>query len=395
MHGVDARARRASRAPLRRWSFVHKWSSLICTAFLLLLCVTGLPLIFHEEIDEILHAHVEAADVPGGTPKADLDRVIANGLAREPGHVPHFLVWDEHDPNAILLSIGTSIDADPTNNRLVRVDAHTGEYLDTPDFTTHFTYIMFRLHVDLFAGLPGKLFLGLMGILFCVAIVSGVVVYAPSMRKLPFGTYRQDRARVVRWLDIHNLVGIVLVMWMLVVGFTGVINTWADLVIKIWQYGQLAEMTAGYRDRAPPTRLSSVEAAVRTALQAVPDMKPSFVAFPGTTFSSKSHYIVFMRGNTPLTSRLLKPALIDAETGALTDSRDLPWYVSTLLISQPLHFGDYGGMALKIIWAILDILTIVILVTGLYLWLRRHRSAVSVARLVKLDVSAARTASTP
>ena len=65
-----------------------------------------------------------------------------------------------------------------------------------------------------------------------------------------------------------------------------------------------------------------------------------------------------------MTSRLLKPALIDAETGKLTDSRDMPWYVTTLFISQPLHFGDYGGMPLKIIWALLDVLTIFVLGTG-------------------------------
>ena len=118
------------------------------------------------------------------------------------------------------------------------------------------------------------------------------------------------------------------------------------------------------------------------AIKAEPNMKPAFVAFPGTIFSSKSHYAVFMKGNTPLTAKLLKPALIDAETGVLTDSRDLPWYVSTLLISQPLHFGDYGGMPLKIIWAILDIITIVVLITGLYLWLRRRQSGVSVERVV-------------
>jgi uncharacterized iron-regulated membrane protein len=235
----------------------------------------------------------------------------------------------------------------------------------------------------MFAGLPGKLFLGLMGILFCVAIVSGIVVYAPSMRKLRFGTYRGSRPRIVRWLDIHNLAGIALVMWALVVGFTGVINTWADLVIKVWQFGQLAEMTAQYQDRSPPARLSSLQAAVETAAKTIPDMKPAFVAFPGTLFSSKSHYAVFMRGNTPLTSRLLKPALVDAETGKLTDSRSLPWYVSTLLISQPLHFGDYGGMPLKIIWAILDILTIVILITGLYLWLKRSRSLAGAADFVR------------
>jgi uncharacterized iron-regulated membrane protein len=46
---------------------------------------------------------------------------------------------------------------------------------------------------------------------------------------------------------------------------------------------------------------------------------------------------------------MLKPALIDASNGQLTDSRELPWYVKSLLLSQPLHFGDYGGMPLKII----------------------------------------------
>ena len=38
---------------LRRWSWTHKWSSLVCTVFMLLLCITGLPLIFHHEIDEL------------------------------------------------------------------------------------------------------------------------------------------------------------------------------------------------------------------------------------------------------------------------------------------------------------------------------------------------------
>ena len=381
-----------ARTAFRRWSWVHKWSSLVCTLFMLLLCVTGLPLIFHEEIDEILHEQVKPADVPAGTPKANLDQAVANGLARVPGQVIHFLVWDPHEENTLLLSVGKSIDADPSTNSFVRMDAHTAAFLDVPDFSRRFTYIMFKLHVDMFAGLPGKLFLGLMGILFCVAIVSGIAVYAPSMRKLQFGVYRRDRSRVVRWLDVHNLAGVVLIVWALVVGFTGVINTWADLVIKIWQYGQLAEMTASYRDKPLVTNVSSIEAAMRTARAAEPDMKPSFVAYPGTLFSSKAHYAVFLRGDTPLTSRMLKPVLIDAETGKVTDSRDMPWYASTLLLSQPLHFGNYGGMPMKIIWAALDVLTIAVLVTGLYLWLRRRRTVNSVHRMIELARSSRQTA---
>jgi uncharacterized iron-regulated membrane protein len=101
-----------------------------------------------------------------------------------------------------------------------------------------------------------------------------------------------------------------------------------------------------------------------------------------------------MSGTTPLTSRLLKPALIDAETGKLTDSRGMPWYVTALLISQPLHFGDYGGMPMKIVWAVLDVITIVVLASGLYLWLSRRKKPIE-ERIAELEIgeSGSRTVS--
>ncbi len=47
--------------------------------------------------------------------------------------------------------------------------------------------------------------------------------------------------------------------------------------------------------------------------------------------------------------------------------------MKTLSLSQPLHFGDYGGLGLKILWAVLDLITIIILGSGLYLWVARRR----------------------
>jgi uncharacterized iron-regulated membrane protein len=378
---------------LRRWSWVHTWSSLVCTAFLLVLCVTGLPLIFHDEIDELLHESVAAAQVPAGTPQADLDRVIAAGMAHAPGEFLQFLVWDRDDPNVIFLSVAKAPDAPSTNNRLLRVDAHTAQYLDAPDVFGRFTYIMLRLHSDMFAGLPGKLFLGLMGLLFIAAIVSGVVVYAPAMKKLEFGTVRRQRSRLIRWLDLHNLLGAVTIVWAVVVGFTGVINTWADLVLKVWQYGQLSEMVGPFRNEPIPQRVVSVQKAVETATSKLPSMTPSFIAYPGTAFTSTAHFAVFMRGNTPVTSRLLQPVLIDARNGAFTDTRTMPWYVTALLVSQPLHFGDYGGMPFKIVWALLDSATIVVLGSGIYLWVRRRKRAKTAPRTARAAVGAKAAAS--
>jgi uncharacterized iron-regulated membrane protein len=117
------------------------------------------------------------------------------------------------------------------------------------------------------------------------------------------------------------------------------------------------------------------------AMKATPGMEPAFIAFPGTPFTSTHHFAVFLRGDTPLTSRLVKPVLLDGETGAVSSTSDLPVYLKAVLISQPLHFGDYGGMPLKIIWALLTVFTIIVLGSGLYLYIARRRKQRRPARV--------------
>jgi uncharacterized iron-regulated membrane protein len=236
------------------------------------------------------------------------------------------------------------------------------------------------------------LFLGAMGVLFVLAIVSGAVIYGPFMRRLSFGTVRAGRGSRVKWLDLHNLLGVVTLAWALVVGATGVINTLAQPIVMLWQQQELGQLLALYGGKPAVTQPGSIELAVQKARAQDVSMTPSFVAYPGTPFSTDHHYAVFLRGETPVSARLLKPALIDAETGNLIAFRDLPWYVTILLVSQPLHFGDYGSLPLKILWALLDAVTIVVLASGLYLWLGRRRMSLE-ARLAELARGGAVSAS--
>jgi uncharacterized iron-regulated membrane protein len=82
-----------------------------------------------------------------------------------------------------------------------------------------------------------------------------------------------------------------------------------------------------------------------------------------------------MKGATHLTSHLLTPVLIDARTLHVTAVGERPWYMDAMGLSQPLHFGDYGGRPMQILWAVLDVLTIIVLGSGLYLWLSKQRKA--------------------
>ena len=360
---------------IKTWTWVHKWSSLVCTVFMLLLCVTGLPLIFHHEIGHLLGTEVEAPKMPADTPRASLDRVIAVAHALHPERVVQFVSQPEDDDGLWFVTL-TPTPAPTEDFKSVAVDARTAQVLAQPKFDEGFMWVMLKLHVDLFAGLPGKLFLGFMGLLLLVAIVSGVVLYAPFMSKLDFGTVRRERRPRLKWLDLHNLLGIVTLVWAFTVGATGMINTWADLLVKYWQYDQLSALLAPYKGQreTPKAERGSVQRSLEVALERAPGMKVGFIAFPGTAFSSPHHNTVFLRGNEPFTSRLLQPVLVDAKTNEVTATPKLPWYLAALLVSQPLHFGDYGGMPMQILWALLDIATIIVLGSGLYLWLKRGKA---------------------
>src|SRR3546814_6458383 len=83
-----------TRKTVQAWYLVHKWTSLVCTAFLLMLCVTGLPLIFAEEIHHLPGAEPELAAPPSGASPANLDSLIEKARAQYPGQVP--LRSEEH-----------------------------------------------------------------------------------------------------------------------------------------------------------------------------------------------------------------------------------------------------------------------------------------------------------
>jgi uncharacterized iron-regulated membrane protein len=356
---------------MRSWVFIHKWSSLVCALFLLLLCLTGLPLIFAEEIEHLTD-DVEPRPMPEGTPWVSMDRMVESALALHPSKVVRYMYWDEAEhPGLMGITLTSSVDAPPDDFLPLTLDARTAEVLKQHE-VGGFMDIMLRLHTDMYAGLPGMLFLGFMGLLLAVATISGIVIYKPFMHRLDFGTVRRQKSANIKWLDLHNLLGIVTVVWVLVVGLTGTINTLSMIMLGIWKNDQLAEMIEPYKNAPPLESFGSVQAAFETTTKAVEHMDVSFIAFPGSPFSSPHHYVFFMKGNTPVTSHLLQPVLIDAQTSTLTDTRELPWYMKVLLLSQPLHFGNYGEFPLKILWALLDIISIIVLVSGLYLWLKKY-----------------------
>jgi uncharacterized iron-regulated membrane protein len=159
---------------------------------------------------------------------------------------------------------------------------------------------------------------------------------------------------------------------MLVVAGTGVLNAVSTPLFALWRADAMAKTLAPYRGDPAVTQTVSLDMVAAAAEKALPGRRVTGIAYPHPDYSSPWHFLVYTKGTTPVTSRIFTPALVDAKTGIVTSSQQFPWYIHALEVSRPLHFGDYGGLPLKVLWMVLDIIMIGVLTSGLVLWWKKR-----------------------
>jgi uncharacterized iron-regulated membrane protein len=355
--------------------WLHRWTSVVATIPFCILCLTGTVLIFHNEIDTAL----------GITPAAQAgeSRVAAclQTLAREvPDQRVLSLGVDPIGHPGVLLAVV----ADPKETgfnhaRLIYFNLATGQRLqgdEDPDHT--FTGFLLKLHAEWFLGPAGRLLGAFIGLLVIVSLLSSLVIYAPYMKKLAFGTIRRTRGARLTQLDLHNLVGAVVIGWALTVSVTGFLIGFSDVAVIAWQLTDLAKVRQEFAStpavdvRHPPV---SADRAIEAALaRTPPGWGLSSVIFPGTDYTTPGHYGVLTMGSTGLDARRVNATLVDATTGQVTRQLALPAYLQAVFVSEPLHFGDYGGLPLKLLWTTCSLLTLFIVGNGAWLFFDRRRS---------------------
>ncbi|WP_213804691.1 PepSY-associated TM helix domain-containing protein [Granulicella sp. dw_53] len=359
---------------VRTWYRLHKWTSLLCTLFLLVSCLTGLPLIFHDEIDHWV-SPTHFSGPPVEVPPISFERAVTVAKQQNPTLRTLFVTMEEDEPQ---INVGMSAGLTPQDKsrKLLAFDAYTAANVTSSQPGESLMDKLLLLHRALFAGVPGELFMGAMALLFVIALISGALVYGPFMRRLDFGTLRRKQSRRLHWFDLHNLLGIVTLCWALIVGATGVMNALSTPLFAMWRATAVPQLLASYANKPPAQKIITPDQAADAARRALPQMKVTGIIFPNPIMSTAHHFLVYTKGRTPVTSRLFTPVLVDAETGQVAMAKPFPWYIRTLEVSRPLHFGDYGGLPLKVIWSLFDVATIIVLLSGIYLWLSRRRTPV-------------------
>lgn len=355
--------------------WLHRWTSLVATLPFLILCLTGTVLIFHEEIDAAMGV------VPAAPGLSAEHRPVAESvdaiLAANPDEKVGMLGIDPDDHPGLLL-LATIPQNDTGFDRTTLRFTHLATGRPVPENFGEgetLTGFLLELHAKWFLGPIGELIGAAIALLVFVSLVSGLVVYAPHARRVAFGAFRRGRSPRLFQLDLHNFIGAIVLGWALVVTLTGFLLGFGTIATGIWAQGELGRLQRTYADSPVNVRHPPVDAdrVISTALAAgPPDWTVSSVFWPGTDFSTNRHYTVLVKGSG-LDEKLFRVVLVDAATGEVATKAELPWYMKVIVLSQPLHFGDYGGLFLKLLWTACTWLTLFITGNGAWLWWDRRR----------------------
>ncbi|MEK2633806.1 PepSY domain-containing protein [Pseudomonas aeruginosa] len=128
-----------------------------------MLCLTGLPLIFHEEIEHYFEPHPQLEPLHRRVAAHRLrrrDRPRPGRPAGRSGALPGIRKGRPAGPGDQRAEPGTAAGERP-HAAVRRAPGNSSTHLPPPG---GFMYLMLKLHTDLFLGLPGYLFLGLMGL---------------------------------------------------------------------------------------------------------------------------------------------------------------------------------------------------------------------------------------
>ncbi|EFM22531.1 PepSY-associated TM helix domain-containing protein [Selenomonas sp. oral taxon 149] len=219
---------------MRRIYAVHQWVSLICALFLLLLTLTGLPLLFRGEINAWNTVNMPQSGEP--MPMAKLWQALPEGEAAVRAAYPTkdilAVTPDDTDGTLYFRVVERGGAAGRSHMRMggeqimYDVRTHTAfdrkERIYRSEGVQTFMHTMHILHVRMGLEEGGRDFLALMCALSVVSIVTGIYLYLPMMKSMAFGTHRRRTGRVF-WSDWHKITSIFAGTWATVMCVSGIV----------------------------------------------------------------------------------------------------------------------------------------------------------------------------
>jgi uncharacterized iron-regulated membrane protein len=376
MNGAS-RAARGSTAGRRRpvrWSAValtiHNWLGLKLFLILAVVLLSGTLAVYRYEIDQLIYPELR---VTPGPALASLDDIVAAvqrtypeaGIAAE---IPTGVGADD-------LAIGILGVFPDRGLRLIWVDPYRAVVQgDTPLMTLG--GFLARLHINFFAQDLGLAIVCATAIVLAVSLITGLIAYRRFWR----GFLRRPRFRTLRiaMVDLHKLVGLWSLWFLIVIALTGLWYFWVQVGEPMLGFPQaverhsppdLSEAEMQALGPATPVKVSLASALARARTQ-VPDFVSTYVSLPE---HHGAPYVFHGNRGEALAINATTIA-VDPYSGAITDvvlASEAPLINRIGWMVNPLHYGDFGGLLSKTIWFLFGLALSSLAITGVVIfWCR-------------------------
>jgi uncharacterized iron-regulated membrane protein len=221
-------------------------------------------------------------------------------------------------------------------------------------------------HYSFYAGTPGKVTVFIVGCLFVISLVTGFFVYRKSIWKvLSFKVKLNRRSKKAFYSSAHRIVGVWSLVFTALIVITGLFISW-KVTSKALKSPPKVKAVA-----AQNVRIDDAKALV----------EGQFSNFETHLILVSSDYnsvkLLGRYKDDPFYyGKYYSNFTVNASTAQIEKKQvlaDMPLFDRLQSISSPLHFGNYGGLPLKIIYCLLGLTPGVLSVTGYLLWLQNRK----------------------
>ncbi len=356
----------------------HSGLGLFIAALLYLVCITGVISVFYPDFERWEQPQIH-------------ETTHADPIAIQKG-LENLLAWHkQHNPNAKpfediwvglptvempRFSVGGHIDVIEAQF-FVNTDGTLGEKVDH-----EWTHFLVKLHYALtIPGIWGMVVVGVIGMVLVGMIISGIAAH-PTIFKNAF-SLRINRGQRQQQVDLHNRIGVWSTPFMLAIAITGALIGLSQIILFVFAgsffKGDTTKITNElYLPHPEATNVAAPFMNVAPILEKFtrehPDLLPYYfsIHFPETTAQT-------LELGAYLPDRLVWYDAFQFNPHG-EQIKHLNWpdgdigmqiYAST----YRLHFGHFGGLPIKMLYAILGLGMCFMCATGMNIWFRRQQQA--------------------
>lgn len=353
------------RQPLHQ---LHTIAGLISGLFILLMSVSGAILVFHADIDVFQQPTVGYSN--GNKTTLSVDSCYKFLQHQYPRAQISQAVLPSNSHPCYRFSIYDSSFKNGMEAEQLFLHPQTGQILLTSgnkELAHNFSAWLSGFHNSLLLGKTGEWLLGCFSLIFLISLLSGLVLFRKDL--LAVLLFRRS---VFRKNNLHQVIGCYALLFNIMIAFTGF---WMQRYVFKKEFYSPSQYSRTVKASAPLS--FSIAAANQQIQKQIPGFTSHVIYFPATKSGSTVVYGSRLTNSFIHSKDLADVIYLDslgniAKTAFVTDIDASDRFD---IINAQVHFGNYGGMAVKIIYFLLGLTSGLLSITGFILWFKRRNSA--------------------